>query len=58
MLWILSLAVWSFSLMPLAYVLSKPKSPLWDRVEQRWREDDAPNYYYDLESRTIKRRLR
>lgn len=57
MLWILSLAVWSISLLPLLYVFST-KSPVWDRIEQRWREDDEPNYYYDFESKNIKRRLR
>jgi hypothetical protein len=58
MIWILSLAVWSISLMPLLYVFSKSKSPVWDRIDQRWREDDEPNYYYDFEARNIKRRLR
>lgn len=59
MIWILSLAVWSFSLMPLVCVLSsKSKSSVLERVEQRWREEDASNYYLDLESRTVRRRLR
>jgi hypothetical protein len=56
MIWFVSLAVWSLSLLPVVYVLSKPKTISSEQWEKRWQEEDEPTYYFDPKTKTVKRR--